>query len=546
MTAVGRTLWNRRIPMRDGAEIAADVILPEGDGPFPTVLNRTPYGRWPDRPLCRRLVERGYAYVAIDVRGRGDSDGTFHPHRSDAPDGHDCVEWAAAQTWCTGAIGMVGGSYEGLTQWWTAQTRPPHLRCIVPLCVGAAPVARWSFDTGIPYQYMAWWLFLVQGRTYQQGGPSWEEGFGHLPLRTLDERLGTTGSGWAGYVDGAFDYLDARGALTPEQFAALDVPVLIGVGWWDDQTTMDAWEALQSARSAADCRLLVGPWDHGGNLAPRPLLGGLDVSAGVIDTLDHIERFLALHLKGEGQGVGADGRCRLFRTGEDRWEDRDAWPDPATPAESWHVADGGRLVRDAPTAEEEHDGWTFDPARPLRDMVDLDVFAWSDPPLDRRYLQRGEDTLVYATEPLGAPLRVSGRVRFDGWISSDRPDTDVFFELTDVHPDGRAITLGSEIGGHGLRLRHREPGVDRPLAPGEAVRVEIGGPYLHHTFLPGHRMQVALRSTAWPFFARNLGGGGAWADEVVPHVAHNRLHRGPSHPSRLLVPVESASGGAGR
>jgi putative CocE/NonD family hydrolase len=435
---------------------------------------------------------------------------------------------------------MVGGSYEGLTQWWTAQTRPPHLRCIAPLCVGAAQPARWSFNTGIPYQYMAWWLFLVQGRTYQQGGPSWETGFEHLPLRTLDEQLGTTGSGWADYVNGSFDYLDGNGALTEDAFAALDIPVLIGVGWWDDQTTMDAWRALQTAKSAADCRLLVGPWDHGGNLAPRAILGGLDVSAGTMDTVDHIERFLAQHLKGEGSGVGESGRCRLFRTGEERWEDRDVWPDPAQKNASWWLTDKETLSPVEPIVN-GCDKWVYDPAQPLRDMVDLDVFAWSDPPLDRRYLQRNDGTLVYTTEILDTPLRVSGQLLFEGWISSDRPDTDVFFELTDVYPDGRAITLGSEIGGHGIRVRHRTPGSDLPLMPDEVVRIEINGPYIHHTFLPGHRMQVSIRSTAWPFFARNLGGGGSWADETVAHITQNHIHRGPAFPSRLLVPVEDHS-----
>lgn len=541
MTAVGKTLWNQRILMQDGVEIAADVVLPDLDGPFPVVINRTPYGRWPDRPLCRRLVERGYAYVAIDVRGRGDSGGEFNPHRSDTPDGHDCVEWAASQPWSTGAVGMVGGSYEGLTQWWTVQSRPAHLRCIVPLCVGAAEPARWSFNTGIPYQYMVWWLFLVQGRTYQQGGPSWDQGFSHLPLRALADELGTSASQWTSYVDGDWDYLDANGALTVDEFAAIDIPVLIGVGWWDDQTTIEAWEALQSASSANDCRLLVGPWDHGGNLAPRPVLGGLDVSAGVIDTIDHIEQFLAQHLKGEGSGVGSEGRCQLFRTGADAWDHLDVWPDPNVPPHSWWLGPNGTLNEEAP-GRPGSDEWVFDPARPLRDMVDLDVFAWSDPPLDRRYLQRDSSTLIYCSDVLQDPLSVSGRVTLEAWISSDRPDTDVFFEMTDVHPNGRSITLGSETGGHGLRLRYRQPGRDLLLNVGEAVHIEINGPYLHHTFMPGHRLQVSIRSTAWPFFARNLGGGGDWADETTAYVAMNKLHRGPDFPSRLVLPVDKNRG----
>src|SRR2546427_483483 len=94
-----RTLWNRRIPMRDGVEVAADVILPRGEGPWPAVVNRTPYMRGRNlRPqLWMRLVEDGYAFVAVDMRGRGDSDGEFTPMVNDAEDGHDTIEWIAAQ-----------------------------------------------------------------------------------------------------------------------------------------------------------------------------------------------------------------------------------------------------------------------------------------------------------------------------------------------------------------------------------------------------------------------------------------------------------------
>lgn len=541
MASVGRTLWNQRIRMRDGVEISADVILPDGDGPFPVVMNRTPYGRWPDRPLCRRLVERGYAYVAVDVRGRGDSDGEFLPHRSDAPDGHDCVEWAASQPWSTGAIGMVGGSYEGLTQWWTIQTRPPHLRCIVPLCVGAAEYPRWSFNSGIPYQYMAWWLFLVHGRTYQQGGPQWDKGFRHLPLRSLPEELGIPAQAWAAYANREWDYLDSRGSLTAAEFASIDIPVLIGVGWWDDQTTFGAWEALQTAQSAKECRLLVGPWDHGGNLSPRRTVGGLDVSSGVIDTIDHIEKFLALHLKGEGAGVGAEGRCEMFRTGAEVWDHLDTWPDTNLPIQDWWLKEDGTLDRNQPSVDGS-DGWHFDPSTPLRDMVDIDVFAWSDPPLDRRYLQRDSSTLTYTSKVVDTEIVVSGRVTLEAWVSSNRPDTDVFFEVTDVYPDGRSITLGSEVGGYGIRVRNRHPDDDQLLTPGEVVEVAIDGPYLHHSFLAGHRIQVSIRSTAWPFFAPNQGGGGDWSEETTSHVARNRLHRGPATPSRLRLPIDADRG----
>src|SRR5688572_24472215 len=106
---IGTTFWSRRIPMRDGVHVVADAVLPAGDGPFPAVVHRTPYGRGRmlKHPWLTRIIEQGYAWVAVDIRGRGDSDGEFRPFQHDGYDGYETVEWVAAQTWCTGRVGML-------------------------------------------------------------------------------------------------------------------------------------------------------------------------------------------------------------------------------------------------------------------------------------------------------------------------------------------------------------------------------------------------------------------------------------------------------
>lgn len=546
--SIGKTLWNRRIPLPDGEEIAADVILPGGDGPFPTVVTRTPYTR--GRNLKERswlkLVDHGYAYVVVDMRGRGDSSGVFRAFVNDANDAYEVIEWVAAQEWSTGKVGMVGGSYEGLSQWWAAKAKPPHLTCIVPQAVGAAkPGPRWSLDTGIPVQYWAWWMNLVMGRTLQNpGAPSWEANWEHLPLRTLAERLGTSRSAWNDYVEGKIDYLGDDYALSEDDFASLDVPILIGVGWWDDQQTMKTWEVLQDFPCAARARLLIGAWDHAGNLLPRPVLGGLDVSPSMIDPIAYIERFLAYHLKGEDNGLENEARCHVFRTGVNRWDDLHQWPHPAARHEAWYLHSAGaaqslrgdgHLNLQPPTSDELADSFVYDPNDPGRDLQNLDVFAWSDPPLDRRFIHRRDDTLVYTSETLDEPLDVSGQAIFEGFISSEGRDTDIHFELCDVYPDGRAIVLGRP---EGVRLRYRNGAEEELLEFGDVVSIRIAGTYLHHTFMPKHRLRLAIRSANFAFLARNLNTGGYWADETELAIVVNSLYHSSLHPSRVLLPVQ--------
>ena len=97
----GPDVRNEAIEMRDGAGLATDVYLPRGDGPFPVVLTRTPYGRWMGRLLSRDLEQQGYALVAQDTRGRGASEGVDCVFRCEGDgelqDGFDTLSWIDAQ-----------------------------------------------------------------------------------------------------------------------------------------------------------------------------------------------------------------------------------------------------------------------------------------------------------------------------------------------------------------------------------------------------------------------------------------------------------------
>src|SRR5690606_18710337 len=107
------------IPMRDGTRLSADLYLPEGDGPFPVLVERTPYGKGNSSEVSAGapayFAARGYAVVIQDVRGRFASEGKFVPFHDDGwgvnRDGYDTVEWIAAQPWCNGNVGTIGGSY---------------------------------------------------------------------------------------------------------------------------------------------------------------------------------------------------------------------------------------------------------------------------------------------------------------------------------------------------------------------------------------------------------------------------------------------------
>jgi putative CocE/NonD family hydrolase len=349
-------------------------------------------------------------------------------------------------------------------------------------------------------------------------------------------------------VRGEWDFGDDECVLSDQEWLDFDTPALVCVGWWDEQTTIDSWMALTSSRGASKAHLLVGGWDHAGNNAPRPVLGGLDVSASAIDLFATIESFLATHLKPDAGGAELP-RCRVFRTGAMEWDSLAEWPDPSAVPLSLYLRSGGaaqsmtgdgRLTTAPPGEAEPADCFEHDPASPERSLINLDLFAWSDPPLDQRFAQRRPTTLVYTSDPFHERMTVSGQAVLELFVSTDRQDADVYVEIADVYPDGRAITFTTGARTAARRLRYHDDGSEKLLEPGEVRRLTIPVVWLHHAFEPGHAVRLSVLSTAFPFRAVNQNGGGSWADETEPLIAHNALHHDQARPSRLLLPVVPA------
>ena len=123
-----------QVPMSDGVNLSTDVYLPKSEGPFPALLVRTIYDNQSPNLIeaAERFVDRGYAVVMQDCRGRFDSDGEWQPYVNEAQDGHDTQEWIGSQPWCDGNIGTFGTSYVGFTQSLTAPLQSQYLKALVP------------------------------------------------------------------------------------------------------------------------------------------------------------------------------------------------------------------------------------------------------------------------------------------------------------------------------------------------------------------------------------------------------------------------------
>jgi uncharacterized protein len=531
--------FNVRIPLRDGVTLAADVVLPAGR-PAPAVVMRTPYGRSGERQSARAepYAKAGYAFVIVDVRGRGDSDGEFEPYRNDGPDGADVIGWIAAQDWCDGKVATFGGSYPSRIQWLTALHQPPALAAMVCLVTPSDPFVEWP--TGVPDLMHIHWFRMTDGRAMQYTGDTdWMKVYAHRPLETLDEAAGFVSANWREEV--RHTTLDDwwEPVRYQHRIGEIDVPVLHISGWYDDEEIgTPANFAAMTAAGRAGQRLLMGPWGHAVNTTRQ--LGDVDFGPDALIDLDaYVLAFLDEHVRGNSPKQAA-APVRIFVMGADEWRDETAWPPAGAATHVFHLAsDGransrfgdGRLQREPVAGPQPPDEWRHDPDRPVP-FITGEGSGQIGGPDDYLGVEGRGDVLVYSTEPLTEPLELIGPVTLVAHVATSAADTDITAKLIDVHPNGFAQRLCDGL----VRLRYRN-GMSRaePVTPGEVYEVRVVMWDTCVRLEAGHRVRVEVASSAFPKYDVNLGTGGDMFSETEGVPATNRLWHSADRPSRLIV-----------
>ncbi len=542
--------YNVRVPMRDGVTLSADIFRPaetQRGARAPVILARTPYNKNQKIYIepARYFAERGYVYVTMDVRGRGDSDGVFAPYRSEGVDGYDAVEWCAAQAWSDGNVGTLGASYLGCIQWLTALQQPPHLKTMIVMVTPSDPFVE--TPTGAPGLQHLCWLYLVNGRLRQPMEEiNWAPIYEHLPLTTMDERAGLDLPKWREELQHLT--LDAywRAVCYQDQFEKINLPVLHISGWYDDEQIgtpknfigMTTRGATEFARTHQ--KLLMGPWGHAVNAAQK--IGQVDFGAdALIDLRGYELRWFDAWLKGSDDGITREPAARIFVMGENKWRDENEFPPARVQYVNFYLHSAGSanscygdgsLALETPRAAKP-DHYVYDPAHPTPYLTDATSSQIGGPD-DYAAVQQRDDVLVYVTAPLENEVAVVGPVRVVLYAASSARDTDFTALWFDAHPNGFRQRLCDGI----VRARYRD-GMENPslIAPREIYRYEIDLWYIAHVFQKGHRIGLQIASAAFPKYARNLNTGGALANETEMRQAEQTIYHDAEHPSALLLPV---------
>ena len=498
MSATNITAGTRMVPMRDGIRLATDIHLPSGPGPFPVILERTPYGRdeisrseitAADRtPLARAELARyftahGYAVVFQDNRGRYGSEGVFVKYLSDGRDGYDTCAWIVSEPWCDGRICTMGLSYAAHTQ--------AALGCLDAPGVVAQVLDSGGFAnawTGGIRQFGAFelkqatWAFKQAQLSPEAAADPvlkaalaaedirdwftrlpWREG--HSPLRHHPAYEAYLFDQWR---HGAFDEYWQQLGIWAEGFhnsyARADCVHMSS--WFDPypRTATGNYAGLKAANRGKQ-RLILGPWTHGDR--SNTIFGDVDFGPdATIDSwagdwrqyrLRHFDSVIhgtpnpepPVRVFVMGGGTGRKTPAGHLAHGG-RWISLADWPPPEANFAPYHLHNTGRLDPAAPAPGTTPLSYDFDPANPVPtiggNLTSLEPVAsggaWDQIATPDFFgcqppylpLAARPDVLVFQTDPLTHPIQIVGPIEADLWIASDAPDTDFTAKLIDVHP----------------------------------------------------------------------------------------------------------------
>ncbi|CDZ69748.1 Hydrolase CocE/NonD family protein [Neorhizobium galegae bv. orientalis] len=515
----------------DGVVLVSDIYRPVGDGTFPVLLMRQPYGR----AIASTLVlahpswyaAHGYIVVIQDVRGCGDSGGVFEAFVSELADGARTLEWAAALPGSNGKLGLYGFSYQAVTQYFAIAGKG----CVRPDAIAPA-MGSWMPRDDWAYEGNAFRLGLNAGWAAQMArltATRWEDAgtFSVLDGAADDGALRdllfsrSDISHLAKWVADESGYWDAvsPGVLLADD--PLDIPVL-HTGGWADFLLQGTWAADAAFRRKHpdSSHLVIGPWAH----APwNRACGATDMGQAAEFSVDRAQlAFFDFYLKGLGERPQP---VRLFDMGRRCWCDFANRP-VSSEAEFFLSSSGlgaamvsdGRLSMGS--GAEERDTFVHDPTRPTQ-LVGGHLgtpagFA------DRSGHDNRADVAVYTSAPFDAARSYIGKAFAEIEVETQSEGFDLCATLSLVSPSGEARVLSTAYA---------------RLVGGRRILARVSLRPVCVTVPEGFALRLSLQGAGAPVFEVHPGDGPfASAPEMARRPITISICHGGTTRSRLIMP----------
>ena len=532
-----------RIPVRDGARLGARIWRPEGAGKHPALLAVSPYRYdndeapaipvflWRETGPVEWYVDEGYAYVHVDVRGTGISEGVFKfMDTAEQHDLYNIVEWIARQPWSNGKVGGIGQSYYCMLQWFLGIENPPHLACLGAYDGLNDPYGYMGYPGGIEGNFLSYWFnsSVRVPNLYPANGDNPRE-LEHDVFLDVERHP---------FYD---DFWRERSAL--ERLDRIKAP-LFSVGVWAKQDlhlfgNIMGWKKAQGPKKLA--------------FTDTPTaFSSMQDFASVEFHKKWLAPFYAKFLKGERTSWDERPDVEYIVRGTGEARATNDWPPPGVTATSYYLAPGptgsvtslndGALAPAAPGAAGGSTTYAYPQASWVLGVVAMGPMG-PDPV---------RAVLTFTGPPLPDDLEIAGAGKLVVHLSTTKRDADVVCKVSEQLPqsaDDRAKGLQPRYtiatkGWHRASHTDRDPRFDTPdtpyytherstpLEPGKIYELEIPLLPIAYRFKKGSRIRVEIAC-----------GDSPVTDSLFTHIYRpdkmgaDTIHHDAAHPSRLVLPV---------
>jgi len=498
------------ITMPDGVRLAIDVHWPtnrEADRRYPVLLTYSPYRKDESRSGSQSwfsyFLDNGYAVVRVDIRGTGRSEGVTIPYEYsdiELDDGEVVIDWLSKQNWSTGKVGMFGLSWAGFNSIQMAMRNPPALKAFV-----AMMSTEYLYQEDVHYIdgiiHTDSWMMSNDLYNAMPGAPDFV-----LDEEWIENRFDREPSVYT-YMrqqrDGPFwDRASAK-----NQYDKIRIPGYHIAGWYDGYRN-SLPRMLQNV--AVPQKALIGPWDHH---SPNSAVPGPS-----IEWRHEAVRWFDHWLKGTDTGILEEPRFAVYvreyhppdtslETIPGFWRFEDGWPVERTDHQSWYAHADHSLSTEV--ADDASHKMTYKPSVGLEGGGP--TMWWGSLTPDQQAMD--DDSLVYDSEVLTAPVEILGRPRAKINVSADASRANWVVRVSDVAPDGQVTQVAAAAFNGTHRNSARAP---EDIVPNEEFPLDIELHFTSWVFPAGHRIRVAISNSQWPMlwptpipFSSTLDIGGA-------------------------------------
>jgi uncharacterized protein len=549
--------------LSDGTILVSDHYYPDGEGPWPTLLMRQPYGR----DIASTVVyahpawfaRHGYHVAIQDVRGRGGSGGEFYPFRHEGRDGAESIAWLVGHVASNGRIGMYGFSYQGATQLLAAVEQPEGLVCIAPHMTAADLYHGWFYHHGALrlISTLGWGIQMLREDARRRGlrgaNAKLEAAWANIRSQSssapyadhpaiTDPELPSYVRDWISHRE-ADDYWSRQDIS--QRYERIVIPALHIAGWFDtySEGSIAAYVALRQQAGSAFARenqyLIAGPWVH---IPWGERAGEADFGEAANLNTDEILLRWFNHWLRDSREFESEPRVRYFPIGPNAWRNSEDWPGEAKFA--LYLRSGGsansrkgdgRLTTTAPQDEEPRDAFVYDPEVPVMAPGGAQALGGS---FDQATLELGNNLLVYTSEPATRATEVFGHPRVRLFAATSAAQADFTAKLVRVKTNGRADFLCIGIARSSWLFRetgYRADQIHQWEFTLEPIAFELA---------PGERLRLEVASSAFPLYDRNL------STDAAPQHADNwnwarstqQVLHSAAHPSCVYLPLKGEPG----